>query len=85
MIVPGSPILARNGFDIFSGKVNNAQRSARFRFGSVVPRFGRVTMHSSKEISVVEGPFEGQFGLWFVNNHDAQVYCMPLQMRIVLR
>ena len=42
-------------------------------------------MHSSKEISVVEGPFEGQFGLWFVNNHDAQVYCMPLQMRIVLR
>jgi hypothetical protein len=29
-------------------------------------------------INVVEGPFEGQFGLWFVDSHDAQVISLVL-------
>ena len=27
-------------------------------------------------INVVEGPFQGQFGLWFVDSHDAQVFSL---------
>jgi hypothetical protein len=30
-------------------------------------------------INVVEGPFQGQFGLWFVDTHDAQVFSLVLK------
>ena len=55
---------------------------------SKVPRF--VTSHVRKnlkpattqmtksanieESNIVEGPFEGRFGMWFVDVHDAQVF-----------
>ena len=31
---------------------------------------------SAATINVVEGPFQGQFGLWFVDSHDAQVFSL---------
>jgi hypothetical protein len=38
----------------------------------------------SAKINVVEGPFQGQFGLWFVDSHDAQVFSPVFVMHMFL-
>jgi hypothetical protein len=55
----------------FRGEQENAYRSAQTSpFRRIhVARY----LRSSNDVTVVEGPFEGQFGLWFVSDDDAKV------------
>jgi hypothetical protein len=55
----------------------HSRHSGNLFAGQVV----RMAMSSEGKAArtVVEGPFEGQFGLWFVDSHDAQVVLRVLR------